>query len=267
MTTLPEGVGGVTARYLEQIDRALPGRIEGLYLVGSVALGDYRPGVSDIDFVAVTQEPLSDREVEAAAAVHQARDRARPRPEFSGIYVTWDQLRRPAAEAGIVPRWLGGMRTRHAEANPAVWLTVGRYGVTVRGPDPAAIEVALDPHGLRTWCLGNLEAYWRRQVDAGRRLATRRGLATLTDGCVAWMVLGAPRLHYSIATGDVTSKDGAGRYVLERFPERWHRIAREALRLRRGDRGARLYRSRLHRRRDMLAFVAFVLEDAPRVSS
>ena len=32
-------------------------------------------------------------------------------------------------------------------------------------------------------------------------------------------MLGAPRLHYTLATGDITSKTGAGRWALEQFPE------------------------------------------------
>lgn len=47
------------ATYLEVADRLEPGLVEGLYLQGSIALGDYRPGVSDIDFVAVTSRPLA----------------------------------------------------------------------------------------------------------------------------------------------------------------------------------------------------------------
>lgn len=102
-------------------------------------------------------------------------------------------------------------------------------------------------------------------ADRGKNLASRAGLAGLTDMWIAWMVLGAPRLHYSIATGAVTSKDGAGRYALQTMPERWHRIVREALRIRRGDAEHGLYPSRLLRRREMLAFVGFVIEDAGRL--
>lgn len=47
-----------------------------------------------------------------------------------------------------------------------------------------------------------------------------------------WGVLGVTRLHYTLATGMVTSKAGAGAYALETFPERWHRILREAVDIR-----------------------------------
>jgi hypothetical protein len=37
--------------YLAALNAEAPGLVEGLYLVGSGALGDFRPGVSDIDYV------------------------------------------------------------------------------------------------------------------------------------------------------------------------------------------------------------------------
>ena len=52
---------------------------------------------------------------------------------------------------------------------------------------------------------------------------------------------GVTRLHYTLATGLVTAKTGVGRYALATFPARWHRIARECLRIRRGDRAPSLY--------------------------
>jgi hypothetical protein len=36
---------------------------------------------------------------------------------------------------------------------------------------------------------------------------------------LAWVVLGPPRLHYTLATGDITSKAGAGGYLAAQFPQ------------------------------------------------
>ena len=42
---LPADVARTCATYLALADRHAPGLVEGLYLQGSVALGDYRPGL------------------------------------------------------------------------------------------------------------------------------------------------------------------------------------------------------------------------------
>ena len=50
---LPAVVDELVGRYLREVDLAAPGAIEGFYVVGSTALGAFRPGRSDVDFVAV----------------------------------------------------------------------------------------------------------------------------------------------------------------------------------------------------------------------
>jgi nucleotidyltransferase-like protein len=70
MTDLPDVVGATCARYLELIDKALPGQVLGLYLTGSVPQGDFHPGVSDIDGVVVVATPLES--AEPVRAVHEA---------------------------------------------------------------------------------------------------------------------------------------------------------------------------------------------------
>lgn len=57
-------------RYLGLVDRLLPGRVTGFYLVGSVALGDYRPRRSDIDFVGVIDGDLDRGDLRRLRLVH-----------------------------------------------------------------------------------------------------------------------------------------------------------------------------------------------------
>jgi len=51
----------------------------------------------------------------------------------------------------------------------------------------------------------------------------------------AWGVLGAPRLHHTLATGDVISKEAAGEYARETFDRRWRPIIEEGLAYWRGE--------------------------------
>lgn len=46
-------------------------------------------------------------------------------------------------------------------------------------------------------------------------------------------MLGAPRLHHTMATGEVISKEAAGEYALDVFPQRWHPLITDALAYRR----------------------------------
>src|SRR4051794_32205506 len=80
---------------LDALDDAMPGRIEGLYLVGSVAYGDFHEHTSDIDVVAVAadDQPFGPDDQSALAAVHHRTAASKRRPHVDGWYTTWSGLR------------------------------------------------------------------------------------------------------------------------------------------------------------------------------
>jgi hypothetical protein len=248
--------------YLNAVDERAPGLVEGFYLEGSAALGDFQPHTSDIDFVAVTATRPDATALAALAEVHD-RLRDRRKPFLDGVYVTWDDLPRGGTDARRRPRsHEGRLAAEGSPPNPITWHTLARYGVPLRGPQPAELEIWTDPELLASWTTGNLDTYWRRRLDRSARLATLRGLASLSDFETAWTVTGVTRLHYTLATGNITSKQGACHYALGTFAPQWHRIVREALRLRRGERGSVYHNNRFTRRADLRAYAAMVIESA-----
>ncbi|OKI02025.1 hypothetical protein A6A06_13030 [Streptomyces sp. CB02923] len=262
-------VEAVVRGYLAHTDRLCPGLVEGLYLTGSIALGDFRPGRSDIDFVVVTAQRLTAADVAALKQAHaETRGRFR-RPHFDGIHVTWQDLAAGFASCPGVPyTLLGKFRTAGAfEVNPVTWAVLTKNAVSVRGPAPGGFEVGTDPDSLRDWTLGNLEDYWRRRHIEQSRPLSPWGVAALGGRAVAWGVLGVSRLHHTLATGEITSKGGAGRYALETFAPDWHPVIEEALRLHGSvsvppPAPSRPLRNPFARRRAATDFIAMVVDDA-----
>ena len=288
MTLLHALVADVVAAYLDAVDREAPRLVDGFYLIGSVALGEFRPRTSDVDFVAVTDAPLGTTALDALARAH-ARLRTRlPRPHLDGIYTTWDDLaRNPALRRG--PHCALGRF--HADAqgpgDPVTWHTLASHGVACRGPSPADVRIWTDARALAAWTQENLDTYWRRLLGrAASPLDAWFAASHMAYGAV-WIVLGTSRLHYTLATNDVCSKEAAGEYALRVFGDRWHRVVRESLCIRRGDRaqpsvGSALddavnhlrarrngawglyYATPFERRRDVLAFGEMVVRHAER---
>ncbi len=281
-------VDGVVDAYLQAVDREAPGLVEGLYLTGSVALGEFRPRTSDIDFVAVTARRPDPPAVAALARAHR-RLRARcATPFFDGLYVTWDDLARdPSCVSQGPSSYRGRFQARDGHGDPVTWQTVARHGVACRGPRPADLDIHRDAGALAEWTLHNLDTYWRPLLAHASRFPHRQSLHALTAWGAAWVVLGVSRLHYTLATGEICSKAAAGRYARETFSERWRRIVDEGLRIRTADRaradaasaltelaadlrirstdeGRSLYRTPLGRRREAIAFGEMVIADAHR---
>jgi hypothetical protein len=219
--------------YLAAVDEAAPGVVEGLYVVGSAALGDWHPSFSDIDVVAVTAEPATEDDAEAIRLAHARLRGRRPFPTVDGPYVAWgDLVVEPAT--GLHRPWVSDGVVHHdadcVEINPITWYTLATYGLTVRGPPAEHLEIALDVEARVRFAVDDLDGYWRVIAED---LATSVGRRTFTTADLEWCVLGPLRLHFTAFTADVTSKRGAGEHGLAVAPARFHDAITAALTVRR----------------------------------
>lgn len=217
---VPAGVREATQQHLAALDMAAPGLVTSLYLTGSVTLGDYQPGRSDIDFMAFTARPVTEPDVVALlAGVHASLPGA---VTYDGNYVAETALPRVPDDEPPAPHVVNGTfhgtDPNHA-LTPATWTEFSRYGIAVRGPRAASLGVEIPRDWLSQWTLGNLNGYWHDHASQGLDYGQTLEAGAAVDGyLVAWVATGAARLHYTLATGDITSKSGAGRYAIEHFP-------------------------------------------------
>ena len=262
--TATQEVKNFVGAYLQLADAEAPGLIEGLYLTGSAVLDDFRPNTSDIDFVAVTATPPDTAALTAMERVHARLRKRFPRQLFDGVYLSWGEL-------------------KHEARDVVTWQILTHYGQAFRGPRLADVGVWTNSQALTHWTLNNLDTYWRPLLDRASNFFSPRGWIALTGYGAVWIVLGITRLHYTLATGDIVSKEGAGLYALQTFPEKWHRVVNECLRIRRADQarpdiasavaellgkhGESLYRTPFKRRSDVLAFANMVITDAQKFQS
>jgi len=201
-------------------------RVIGLYLVGSLALGDFVPGSSDIDFVAIL---ASGEDLDRLPHLHRHLADTIPRTHIDGIYLRREDLSRPPGGAGPVAHE-GVLRLAStAERPPVTWLTLRRHGVVVYGESPSALGIWGDVAAASAYSRQNLTDYWLPWLSR-RRL----GGVDLDGAAVSWACLGLSRLHAMISTGAIVSKTGGGLHALRSFPEQ-RAILLEALQLRRGE--------------------------------
>lgn len=197
--------------------------LEGLYLTGSVAMSDFQPGraiarhgpsgasASDIDFVAMTSQPLTHADLTALTRAHTQLARHR-RPSFDGIYLTWSDLLRDPADVASGAHTHGGWVRAGGQhqTHPVIWRELAQHGMAVRGPQPETLQIWADHDSLVAWVRTNLDTYWRRWHQRSARPLSRAGLTCLTPWGPAWGVLGVSRLRYTVSTGLICSKTAAG---------------------------------------------------------
>ena len=219
---LPGPVRDRLQRWLDTFDDVAPGVIEGLYVVGSTALGDWRPG-SDVDIVAVLAEPADDATAERLQRAHD-HDRADAAggPPVDGPFVAWGDLSIPPGPLHR-PWTLDGEFHHDAECfeiNPIVWYVLATSGVAVRGPLVSELDVYVDRHDRMSWVRENVDSYWRSVLSQLRNAVDRLEPDDRLPGTIAqWCLLGVCRMLVTASTGDVESKRSAGERVAAEFPE------------------------------------------------
>jgi hypothetical protein len=207
-------IGALPAAYVAEIVTrtrdVLGGDLLAVCLMGSAALGDYRPGRSDIDVAVIAARPLPivAREALVAALEHEAL----PCPARGLELVAYDPagLADPRGPAYLInlntgPRMQRSVSFDPAE-NPQFWFTldvaIGRtLGRTLLGPPPAELFPELPDAMVRSAASDSLD-WWSAH---GGHPST----AVLAAG-VAWRWA---------ETGTWSSKGAAARWAAERAPE------------------------------------------------
>jgi len=219
---LPSDVDRVCSRFIDLLDAAVPGLLTGLHLHGSLVFGEYHAGRSDVDAVAVLAHRPDDAELAALRTVHAALA-ADGGPVFDAAHLVAADLAGAPDDCPDVPTTLEHVfAVNRAGINPVTWHELAERGISVRGQLP---QVWTDAAALRAFTRRNLDEYWASRIELVRTYPD----AGADPQLVSWFVLGVPRLHHLLATGAMTSKDGAGRFALATYDERWHPLVRTAL--------------------------------------
>lgn len=224
---LPAPVAAVCATFLDVVPSGL---VTGLYLRGGVGFGEWVPGQSDVDFIATLARRPTPGDLADLRAAHRAVAAAYPHVPFDGPHLLASDLSADPASCPDVPCILHG----HFEDESAVhdgivaWHELARHGVTVLGPAHDSLGIWTDQERLLEFTRENLDTYWRRNAEA---LAAMPMEGSSEEAC-CWCVLGVARLHHLLVTGEMTTKSAAGRWGLTHYPERFHPVLREALRIR-----------------------------------
>jgi hypothetical protein len=207
-------LGTEVAGYLhELVARAggvLGDELCGVCLMGSAALGDYRPGRSDLDVAIVVEHPLpvTAREAVVAALEHEAL----PCPARGLELVTYDRaaLAAPGGPAYLINLNTGARMDRHVSFEPRdeprFWfvldVAIGRVlGRALAGPPPAGMFPALPDALVRAAALESLDWWWTR---GGHRSAA------VLAACIGWRWA---------ASGAWASKGDAARWAAKRADE------------------------------------------------
>lgn len=223
-------VNAALRELLAGVSNILGEQFRGMYLSGSLALGDFAADRSDIDIAVVTGGALAEDHVAALRAMHD-RFNASESPwatEVEAAYIPLDALRRYDPAQALQPHIQRGTREALRMDRLASDWIIQRHilrerGVVVAGPDPRTLIDPIQPDEMRRAVCALMNEWWGPMRDDPAHLR-RRGI-----GYQVYTVLTMCRVLYTLETGDVASKPGAARWVQETLDARWHALIERAL--------------------------------------
>jgi hypothetical protein len=139
------------------------GWVTDLLVAGSLATGDYIPGVSDLDLVALTGGPVGPARQEILASLHRELDQGAAQGlDLGCVYVDAGRL----ADLGALhPTWTHGSLVQRSLSG-VTRAELVRHGFAVLGRPPAAVLPAMTDDDVRRAAHAELCGYW---ADAARR--------------------------------------------------------------------------------------------------
>ncbi len=263
MEEIPKEINVVLDTYFHFFDLKLPDLIESLYLYGSITLGAYKIGFSDIDFIAVVKRKVTDADLKIMKEIHKDVQKKFPNTILDGWYILIEDIQSLSEEGNLCIRFNDGkfQGLSKFQKNSIDAFQLKKYGITVRGLNIDNVDLSVNWDTILSYMGDNLNSYWLSWLNNCKKFLTVKYLSLFVSlRSIEWGILGVSRLYYTFKEKDITSKVGAGEYVLEVVPKRWHKIINESMRLRTEHKKS-CYKSIFTRRKDAIDYMEFMIRE------
>jgi len=250
---IPTPIQPLMDAYLQALE-PLRSHFYGIYIFGSIAFGAFEELESDIDIVALTHEQWSTPELAQLDTLHT---------QLIGTHQLarrLDVLYFPLRDLGKRIREIAPYPTiQHGEFSPAgygdlnyiTWWTVKNKGIRLLGPERSTLPFEVTWQDVLETMSDNLNDFWPST-------ARRRPHCFLRDDWFVFAVTTHCRILTTIEEEEIIPKSVALKRWRDRLPARWCPLIDEAWRIRHHLGGPSLYRSRLKRAIEILAFMKYV---------
>lgn len=238
LTPYPD-VNEILQLLLEEIQKVLGDQFVGMYLYGSLSSGDFHPDASDIDYLVVTADILSEDTIGALESMHYCIwNTGLPwAGKLEGSYLPKAHLRRyeksnfgyPTVNEGrfyVAPHGSDWIIQRHI---------IREHGVVLAGPHPETLIDPVDPDDIRRAVTGTLHEWWFPLLEDSSWLKNHG------SEYHAYAILTMCRSLYALEHGEIVSKPVAAGWAQEQLGGKWPQVIEQSLATRMGASKFQLY--------------------------
>ena len=204
------------------VKNILEDQFVGMYLYGSLSSGDFNPESSDIDFLFVTKDLLSEETISKLDVMHQQTwaTSLKRAGKLEGAYVPQALIRKHDPDGVPCPTVNEGKF--YTAPLGSDWIiqrhVVREYGVVIEGPDPKTLIDFVTPEDIRSSVMGVLREWWFPMLDNPSWLEEHDA------GYRSFAVITMCRVLHALETGTITSKPKAAQWTRERLEAPWQQL-------------------------------------------
>ena len=225
--TLYPDVNKLLNLLLGNVQKILQDQFVGMYLYGSLSSGDFNPETSDVDFLVVTIDVLSENKIAELKAMHERiwSSGLKWASKLEGAYISQNNIRRHDPNHAPSPMINEGKF--YLERDGSDWIiqrhVVREMGVIINGPDPKLMIEAVSPEEIRRAVLGVLKEWWFPMLDDLTWLRAHK------SNYHGYAVITMCRALHAMQYGTVVSKPVAIRWAQEELGSQWHPLIEQAV--------------------------------------
>lgn len=212
---------------LGTVQEILGDQFVGMYLCGSLSSGDFNPETSDIDFLVVTTDLLSEEKIVELESTHKQiwASEMKWASKLEGSYVPKALIRRhdphgPACHTVNEGRFF-------VDNRGSDWIIqryiVREFGIVLDGPDPKSLIDPVSSEDIRGAVRRILEEWWFPMLGDATWL--RNHGSNYHGFTVITMCRALHALHH----GTIVSKPTAVQWAKEEIDHHWHPLIEQAV--------------------------------------
>lgn len=222
-----DDVNEVLNLLLANVKQILKEQFFGMYLYGSLSSGDFNPESSDVDFLVVTTDYLSERTISELETMHNQTwaTSLKRAGKLEGAYIPKELIRKHNPNGSPVPTINEGKF--YLDTPGSDWViqrhVVRECGVVLEGPDPKTFIDFVSAEDIRKCIIDVLNEWWFPMLENPAWLREN------DDGYRSFAVITMCRVLHGLEHGTITSKPKATQWARTKVDSHWHLLIDKAV--------------------------------------
>ncbi|WP_020063397.1 nucleotidyltransferase domain-containing protein [Bacillus sp. 123MFChir2] len=251
--SIPKEVEFFLDQYVNELQEIISSeKLVGVYVYGSLALAAFHSETSDIDFVTVMKEQVSEAEKVKIRQLHKSLHAHDFGKRMDGMYVPLGDVGKQNDE--MLPYLYcseGKITEGHWDINSVTWWTIKNCGITLFGQQASELPYVIVWDDVVSTMKYNVEQYWSEKV--------KRPYLFLATEWVESAVVTMGRIICTLEMERIVSKDEGLQYMMKCCKE-WEPLLQDVYRVRQNE-GMKLSLSRWRRAQMTKQYLVFWIEE------